>query len=141
MNTHLLHYFNTFEDISFKSTIAPSPIKHCEIYLGARNPQKWNVKKSFSNNVDEYLKMAIVADELLTLKSWFSVTLFWKLHILEKFEWNVFFTLLLVFHQQISTTFKENSKILFCFALKTFPRTWVLKFSKQSLELEDIIYN
>ena len=85
-------------------------------------------------------KMVIVVDEWLTLTKWFSVTLFWNLHIVEKVEWNIFFTLLLVF-QQISTTFKENSKILFCLSLKTFLRTWVLKFSNQSLELEDIIYN
>ena len=59
MNTHLLHYFNTFEDISFESTIAPIPIQHCESYLGARNPKIWNVKKSFSNDVDEYSKDGI----------------------------------------------------------------------------------
>ena len=56
MNTHLLHYSNTFEDISFRSTIAPTPIQYSENYLGARNPQKWNVKKSYANNVDEYSK-------------------------------------------------------------------------------------
>ena len=139
IHTHLLHYFNTFEDISFRSTIAPTPIQYSENYLGARNPQKWNVKKSYANNVDECSKDGYC---------WRRFTYPYKMifcysPVNPAHSWKSWMECLLnTFISLSSTNFNHRKQQDFVLlSLKTFPRTWVLKFSKQSLELQDIIYN